>query len=91
MSPDSNLVQRLERHGQRHLLAWCSSLSESQRARLTAEIAAIDFDQLDGLLESLVHGEVDAAVEPQRVHPIEVIRLPQTDGERVEAGGRGGR
>ena len=83
MSPDSNLVQRLERYGQGHLLAWYSGLSESQRARLTAEIAAIDFDQLDGLLESLVHGEVDAAVEPQRVHPIEVIRLPQTDGERV--------
>jgi UDP-N-acetylglucosamine/UDP-N-acetylgalactosamine diphosphorylase len=83
MSPDSNLVDRLERHGQGHLLTWYSSLSDSQRVRLTAEIASIDFDQLDGLLKSLVHGEAEAAVAPERVHPIEVIRLPQTESERV--------
>ena len=47
MSPDPNLVERLERYGQGHLLAWWSDLTDAQRVRLQAEIAAIDFDQLE--------------------------------------------
>jgi UDP-N-acetylglucosamine/UDP-N-acetylgalactosamine diphosphorylase len=80
---DRNLVERLERHGQGHLLRWRNELTEHQRARLAAEIAGIDFERLDGLIAELVHGEAAAEVEPDRVRPIEVIRLPQTDGERV--------
>lgn len=83
MSPDPNLVERLERYGQGHLLAWWSDLTDAQQVRLQAEIAAIDFDQLSGLIGDLVRGESAAAVEPDRVQPIEVIRQPQTDGQRV--------
>jgi len=83
MSPDPNLVERLERYGQGHLLAWWSDLTDAQRVRLQAEIAAIDFDQLSGLIGDLIRGESAAAVEPERVQPIEVIRQPQTDDQRV--------
>ena len=44
---------------------------------------AIDFDQLDRLIAELVHGEGESVPSADRVRPIEVIRLPQTDGERV--------
>src|SRR5271165_1782378 len=83
MSPDPELVERLERYGQGHLLAWWSDLTDAGRARLQAEIAAIDFEQLNGLIGELIGGEPAAAIEPARVQPIEVIRQPQTDGQRV--------
>jgi UDP-N-acetylglucosamine/UDP-N-acetylgalactosamine diphosphorylase len=83
MSPDPKLVARLENHGQGHLLAWWDHLTIDEKARLRDEIAAIDFELLDRLIAELVHGQASAAVEPDRVEPIEAIRLPQTDGERV--------
>src|SRR5271166_5738687 len=83
MSPDPNLVERLERYGQGHLLAWWSDLTDAQRVQLQEEIAAIDFDQLNDLIGELIRGESAAAVESERVQPIEVIRQPQTDGQRV--------
>jgi len=83
MSPDPNLVACLERHGQGHLLAWWNELTDAQRVRLQAEIAAIDFDQLRGLIDELVRGESAASIEPERVKPVEVMRQPQTDGQRV--------
>jgi UDP-N-acetylglucosamine/UDP-N-acetylgalactosamine diphosphorylase len=83
MSPDPSLVERLERHGQGHLLRWWNELTEPQRTRLEREVAAIDFDQLDRLVRDLVQGSPHASVDPSRVRPIEVTRLPQTDGERV--------
>ncbi len=67
-------------------------LSGDQQARLAAELASIDFDQLQGLIGELVRSD-GATVPPEdRVQPIDVIRLPQTDGERVvrrRAGGLG--
>ncbi len=83
MSPDPNLVERLVRHGQEHLLAWWNDLDDAQRLRLQGEIAALDFDQLNRLIGELVQGDSAAAVDPARVQPIEVIRQPQTDGQRV--------
>jgi UDP-N-acetylglucosamine/UDP-N-acetylgalactosamine diphosphorylase len=83
MDPDPNLVKRLQRHGQDHLLEWWGDLTEAEQARLHADIAAIDFGQMDRLIDDLVHGGADAAVDIERVRPIEAIRLPQTDGERV--------
>ena len=83
MPPDPDLVERLERSGQAHLLHGWNDLNDTQRARLQAEIAAIDFDQLSRLIGELVQGESAPAVEPSRVQPIDVIRQPQTDGQRV--------
>jgi UDP-N-acetylglucosamine/UDP-N-acetylgalactosamine diphosphorylase len=92
MSPDPVLVARLNQHGQSHLLRWWGELNEVQQARLASEVGAIDFAQLDRLIAELVRGDVATAPEAERVQPIDVIRLPQTDGERVvrrRAGGMG--
>jgi len=83
MGPDPKLVERVQRHGQKHLLAWWNSLTDAQRAALEAEIAALDLEHLDVLIDTLVHGETAPQMDFERVRPIEVIRLPQTDGERV--------
>jgi UDP-N-acetylglucosamine/UDP-N-acetylgalactosamine diphosphorylase len=83
MSPESALVAHLTRLGQGHLLRWWSDLDANQRARLQAEIEAIDFKQLDRLIAELVAHDVPDAPAPERVGPIEVSRLPQTDGERI--------
>jgi UDP-N-acetylglucosamine/UDP-N-acetylgalactosamine diphosphorylase len=92
MSPEPSVVERLQQHGQDHLLRWWAELSEADESRLESEVESIDFDQLDRLIDELLRH--DAVVTPpvDQVQPIEVIRLPQTDGERVvrrRAGGLG--
>ena len=92
MSPDPVLVERLNQHGQSHLLRWWGELNEEEQARLASEIGSIDFDQLDRLIAELVRDDAATVPPADRVQPIEVVRLPQTDGERVvrrRAGGMG--
>ncbi len=81
MPPDPSLADRLARHGQEHLLRWWDDLSPGARDRLAGEVAAIDLDGVDRLFRQLA-GD-DAAPAPDRVGPVEVDRLPRTDGERV--------
>ena len=81
MPADPPLADRLARHGQEHLIAWWDDLDREARDRLAGEVAAIDFDALDALFRDLVAEE--AAPSPDRVEPVEVGRLPRTDGERV--------
>ncbi|MHB1560492.1 MAG: UTP--glucose-1-phosphate uridylyltransferase [Isosphaeraceae bacterium] len=83
MSPEAELIGRLERHGQGHLLRWWGELDDAGRARLAAEVAAIDLDQLDRLVAELVQADGTPAPPDDRVRPIDGVRLPQTDGERV--------
>jgi UDP-N-acetylglucosamine/UDP-N-acetylgalactosamine diphosphorylase len=83
MSPDPSLVARLNRHGQGHLLKWWGDLDAIERARLLSEVERIDFEQLDRLVADLVKQDAPAAPDPERVGPIDVSRLPRTDGERV--------
>ena len=83
MSPDPVLLERLDRYGQAHLLRWWGELDRVSRAKLAAEIAAIDFERLDRLIAELVLGCPMVATAPDRVRPIDAVRLPQTDGERV--------
>lgn len=83
MAPDPSLVARLARHGQEDLLRWWSDLDDAARSRLAAEVASIDFDRLDDLVRTLVREAEDTAPAPGEVGPVEVFRLPQTDGERT--------
>ncbi len=83
MTPDPTLVERLARHGQDHLLTWWADLDDAQRAVLQAELTGIDFDQIGALVAQFVKDDGPAAPSPDQVKPIEVIRLPQTDGERI--------
>ena len=92
MSPDPVLVDRLNQHGQSHLLRWWGELNEDERARLASEVGSIDFEQLDRLIAELVRNDAATVPDAERVQPIDVVRLPQTDGERVvrrRAGGMG--
>jgi UDP-N-acetylglucosamine/UDP-N-acetylgalactosamine diphosphorylase len=78
-----SLEEQVNKHNQSHLLKWWDELDEPARGRLASEIAAIDFDQLDRLIDTLVRSDGAAAPPADRVQPIDVVRLPQTDGERV--------
>ena len=81
MPPDPSLASRLAASGQDHLLRWWADLDEAGRSRLGAEARAIDLEGLDALFRQFVAEE--AAPTPDRVGPVEVDRLPRTDGERV--------
>src|SRR5262245_18986481 len=83
MAPDRTLVERLVRYGQGHLLQWWDELDLSGRAELVAEIERIDLDELHELMEWMVKCDQAAETDPRRVEPIEVLRLPETDAERV--------
>lgn len=83
MTPDPSLVARLAQHGQEHLLKWWGDLDDKAQRQLVAEIAAIDFEQLDRLVAELVATDVPASHPHDDVKPIDVIRLPSTDGERT--------
>jgi len=83
MPPDRLLLERLARHGQDHLLYWWTSLSDSDRTRLGREVEALDLEQLDALVAGLLKEESNAQASSDQVEPIEVFRLPKTDGERV--------
>ena len=83
MPPDPPLVSRLARHGQEHLLKWWDELDADDRAGLVSEIEGIDFEGLDTLIATLVHAESADVPAPERVRPVDVHRLPRTDGERV--------
>ncbi|AMV38291.1 UTP--glucose-1-phosphate uridylyltransferase [Planctomyces sp. SH-PL62] len=84
MESKQELAERLGCHGQEHLLQFWDELDEAGRDLLAKEIASIDFDQLDRLIAGLVRGAVEEPEIPaERVHPIDVVRLPQTDGERT--------
>ncbi len=86
MSPESVIVKRLAEHGQSHLLRFWDELSDEGRRQLSAEIASIDFPLVDGLVSALVPNNGGPNVPAGDVQPIEVIRLPQTDGERMVRG-----
>src|SRR4051812_27972224 len=87
MASEANLAETLARHGQEHLIRWWGELDDEGRAHLAAEIETIDFAQLDDLIRRLVREEAPstpaAALDPARVRPVEVLRLPQTDAERA--------
>jgi UDP-N-acetylglucosamine/UDP-N-acetylgalactosamine diphosphorylase len=83
MSPDPTLAERLKPHGQMHLLRWWSELDAPAQARLASELQSIDFDEIDKLTHELVYHEPSAAFDPERVQPVELLRLPATDGERT--------
>ena len=81
MPADPKLSALLADRGQDHLLRWWDELDETSRARLADEVGSIDLGQLDDLFRQLVGDQPDAG--EGQVLPVEVDRLPRTDGERV--------
>jgi UDP-N-acetylglucosamine/UDP-N-acetylgalactosamine diphosphorylase len=82
MPPASDLVERLERHGQTHLLRFWDSLNGDEQRAFEAELRSIDFVLLDHLNETLVHAE-PTPHSLEAIRPVEVCRLPRTEAERV--------
>lgn len=83
MTGDPVLADRLERHGQGHLLRYWDELDDRARSRLEEQIAAVDLDRLDSLIRDLVFQNEARSVDPSQVGPIEVERLPHTDADRA--------
>src|ERR1017187_4180942 len=59
----------LQKHGQDHLLQFHGELDESRQAVLLEQIAAIDFEQLDGLIKEFVFKEPAVAIPPALAPP----------------------
>ncbi|QDV36712.1 UTP--glucose-1-phosphate uridylyltransferase [Tautonia plasticadhaerens] len=86
MPADPELVDHLARHGQDHVLRFWDDLDSDGRARLSGQLGRLDLGRLGELVDRLVVGTVDEAphpIEPSRVGPVDVRRVPQTDAERV--------
>jgi len=74
----------LAAHGQSHLLAFYDELSDARQQALLAQIAAIDFDLLDELIDRFVRDKPRHEL-PAGVQPAEVIPARPADPARVAA------
>jgi len=73
LSVPAELRQRLEKHGQDHVLAWWDRLNDGERRGLLDQIRAIDLDQIRRLYGE--RGQRFALPAPERIKPIPVVRL----------------
>src|SRR3954447_4544555 len=76
------LRERLAAHGQEGVLRFWDELDEDGRARLASELEALDLDQLDELIETLVRGEAGAPIDPSTARPHPVVTLAEQTPER---------
>ncbi len=90
----TGLVQRLERVGQAHLLAFYDQLGPQSRDRLVQRIGAIDLEPLPKLIHDYVkhkpHVSVPANLEPAPYYPNDPASPARRwDRERFRAAGEG--
>lgn len=86
----ATLPQKLQRHGQDHLLRWWHELNDHSRASLLAQIDSIDWTLVEQLARQ--HGGEESAfpLEPpsERARrarpPADLVRLPRSAAERDE-------
>jgi UDP-N-acetylglucosamine/UDP-N-acetylgalactosamine diphosphorylase len=69
MAEITGIRERLEKHGQGHLLGFYDELSDRQRGMLLEQLAGIDFDRMDTLIARYVR-------QPPRVGPSGRIEPP---------------
>lgn len=70
-----DLVQKLKRHGQEHLLAFADRLADAERRALFAQIEELDFAALERLYREAQSEAV--AIDPAAVGPAPAIPLPR--------------
>jgi UDP-N-acetylglucosamine/UDP-N-acetylgalactosamine diphosphorylase len=67
-SVPTDLRQRLQKHGQEHVLAWWDRLTAAERDDLVRQLAAIDLDELARLHER--REQKAGAIDPARIAPL---------------------
>ena len=77
-APVDDLRATLARHGQEHLLAFFDQLDTRGRQRLTAQLQALDWDQLDTLIRSHVLAE-PATRLPEQIDPPPILPAEPSD------------
>jgi UDP-N-acetylglucosamine/UDP-N-acetylgalactosamine diphosphorylase len=84
MPAPAELVDRLARYGQEHVVRFWDELGELDRANLKREIDAIDWGQIDRLIDAFIRrpDRVEFEMDFERIRPPRVERLPRTDAER---------
>jgi UDP-N-acetylglucosamine/UDP-N-acetylgalactosamine diphosphorylase len=83
--PELNDIRKtLEQHGQEHLLSFWDDLNEDQQQSFLQQLEAIDFDELDELIESHVRHEPDKSI-PDDLQPADPIPPVGSDDESAMA------
>ena len=73
LSVPGDLRQRLQSHGQDHVLAWWDRLTDSERGELLEQLQRLDLEQLRQLYAQ--RDRVFPLPAPERIAPIPVVRL----------------
>jgi UDP-N-acetylglucosamine/UDP-N-acetylgalactosamine diphosphorylase len=79
---ETALAERLRGHGQEHVLRFWDDLSEEGRSRLARQLEAVDLDELDRLVETLVRRDPEPSAPLDRLRPPAVHRVPADDETR---------
>ena len=83
MADFETIQQTLRQHGQEHLLAFYDELQPQRRQTLLEQIAAIDFDALDGWIEQYVLNDPEitppADMLPPEIVPVKPVDLAARD------------
>jgi len=79
------LFQKLEKHGQEHVLRWWDDLTESQRDRLAGQILSMDLDLVTRLKEEVLHAPPRGDVEG--LSPAPVIKPDAQEAAKARAAG----
>jgi UDP-N-acetylglucosamine/UDP-N-acetylgalactosamine diphosphorylase len=87
MTDAAEIRKTLEAHGQEHLLAFYDDLNEEQQDLLLNQLAAIDFDQIDELVEQFVKHKPEVDI-PSDLQPPETV--PFGGGDQAEQARRRG-
>ncbi len=77
---EKRILERTRRAGQGQLLRWYDSLDAERRAKLLAQLEALDFDLIARLVAEYLGGRETPSAKCMR--PAAVIRLPQDDRDR---------
>src|SRR2546425_8478936 len=73
LSVPNDLRQKLQDHGQEHVLAWWDRLSDPEREELLGQLRALDLDQLGQLYNQREQTFTLPAAD--RIAPVPVIRM----------------
>lgn len=76
-------MRMLDEHGQGHLLHFYGELSEGEKSQLLEQIEAIDFDQMDRLIETYVRSKPVFEV-PGGLEPAPFFGMTPPEGEQAK-------